>query len=286
MMTAYSPTSNWPLWRMAWRRIRRRPLQYVLFILGVAIGVAMMVSIDLANVSARRAFALSTDAITGRTTHRIVAANPRGVDDDLYRRVRQELGFAPAAPVVEAYVLPPQLGGRPMRLVGIDPFQQMTAAFELNLTALSLLALVVGMFLIYNTVSFSVVQRRPLFGILRCLGVTGGQLFGLIVGEAAVLGLIGSLLGVGLGVILGQGMVRLVTQTINDLYFVVNVQDVAIPPLSLLRGLLIGVAAALLAAAVPAREAMKTAPQSTLRRSTIESNAQRLLPWLVAPGWR
>ena len=77
----------------------------------------------------------------------------------------------------------------------------MTAAFELNLSALSLLALVVGMFLIYNTVTFSVVQRRPLFGILRCLGVTGGQLFALILGEAVVLSLIGSILGLGLGVL-------------------------------------------------------------------------------------
>ena len=48
----------------------------------------------------------------------------------------------------------------------------MTAAFRTNLTALSLLALVVGMFLIYNSMTFSVVQRRPMFGTLRCLGVT------------------------------------------------------------------------------------------------------------------
>jgi putative ABC transport system permease protein len=415
MMTAYSPTSNWPLWRMAWRRIRRRPLQYVLFILGVAIGVAMMVSIDLANVSARRAFALSTDAITGRTTHRIVAANPRGVDDDLYRQVRQELGFAPAAPVVEAYVLPPQLGGRPMRLVGIDPFaeppfrsyfgagggaaeglgdltafltvpngvilaadlaaqhgvalgdaltlelagqtttatlvgvlepaddvtrraleniiftdlasaqeilgmqgylshidliaadadalapleailppgtrietaaaqqnaiQQMTAAFELNLMALSLLALVVGMFLIYNTVTFSVVQRRPTFGILRCLGVTGQQLFTLIVGEAFALSLVGSLLGLGLGILLGRGTVQLITQTINDFYFVVNVQSVNVAPWTLVKGLLTGVAAALLAALAPALEAARTAPNTILQRSTLESRVARVLPWL------
>ena len=46
-----------------------------------------------------------------------------------------------------------------------------------------------------------------MFGILRCVGVTGGQLATLILAEAAVLGLIGSLLGLGLGVILGQGMV-------------------------------------------------------------------------------
>ena len=94
--------------------------------------------------------------------------------------------------------------------------KQMTAAFKLNLQALSLLALVVGMFLIYNTVTFSVVQRRSLFGILRCLGVTPGQLFQTIMGEAAILSVIGSAIGVGLGVVLGRAVVGLITQTIND----------------------------------------------------------------------
>lgn len=64
--------NNTPLRRLTWRRLRQRPFQYILLIVGVAIGVAMMVSIDLANGSASRAFALSTDAVTGRTTHRIV----------------------------------------------------------------------------------------------------------------------------------------------------------------------------------------------------------------------
>ena len=61
---------------------------------------------------------------------------------------------------------------------------QMTAAFRINLTALSLLALVVGMFLIYNSMTFSVVQRRPLFGTLRCLGVTPAEIGLLVLGEA------------------------------------------------------------------------------------------------------
>jgi hypothetical protein len=105
----------------------------------------------------------------------------------------------------------------------------MTAAFEFNLSALSMLALVVGMFLIYNTVTFSVVQRRPLFAVLRMLGATGGQLFALILGEAVLLSLVGSLLGLGLGVLLGRGVVGLITQTINDFWFAVNVQDVSVP---------------------------------------------------------
>ena len=61
---------NGPLWRLAARRLRRRPLQYLLCILGIALGVAMLVSIDLASGSAQRAFSLSADTITGRTSHR------------------------------------------------------------------------------------------------------------------------------------------------------------------------------------------------------------------------
>ena len=68
-----------PLWRLSIRRLRRRPLQTVLLILGVAIGVAMMVSIDLANGSAERAFELSSAAVTGRTTHRIISASANGL---------------------------------------------------------------------------------------------------------------------------------------------------------------------------------------------------------------
>src|SRR5690606_27636794 len=132
-----------------------------------------------------------------------------------------------------AQTLPPGVRLEPAA-ANSQTIRQMTAAFELNLTALSFLALIVGMFLIYNTVNFSVVQRRPLFGILRSLGVTSRQLFQLILAEAVALSFIGSLLGLGLGLILGRGMVNLVTQTINDLYFVVNVQSITISPISLL----------------------------------------------------
>ena len=96
-------------------------------------------------------------------------------------------------------------------LVDIDSangtLQQLTAAFELNLQALSLLALVVGVFLIYNTVTFSVIQRRPVIGIMRALGATRDQIFTLILGEAFLLGLIGTVLGLAVGVIFGRGAV-------------------------------------------------------------------------------
>ena len=132
---------------------------------------------------------------------------------------------------------------------------QMTSAFRVNLTALSLLALVVGLFLIYNTITFSVVQRRPLFGVLRSLGVTREEVFLLVLSEAFLVGFIGALLGAILGVLMGQGTVRLVTQTVNDLFFVVSVRGVQIPVSSLIKGILLGVIATLVTAAPPAWEA-------------------------------
>ena len=124
-MSDLSPVvSDLPLWRLAWRRLRRRPLQTLLLVFGVAIGVAMMVSIDLANSSAKRAFELSTNAVTGRTTHRIVPSGPTVITEDVYYRLRRELGFPLAAPVVEGYVMASRLGGQPLRLVGIDPFAE------------------------------------------------------------------------------------------------------------------------------------------------------------------
>lgn len=165
-----------------------------------------------------------------------------------------------------------------------DTVQQMTRAFALNLTALSLLALIVGMFLIYNTVSFSVMQRRPVLGTLRSLGATRRQIFSLILTEAAALGLLGTALGLALGIMLGRGAVRLITQTINDFYFVVSVQAVDIPPLTLVKGTIIGAGAALLAAVPPALEATTVAPVSVLQRSDLESKARRAIPATFAAG--
>jgi putative ABC transport system permease protein len=166
----------------------------------------------------------------------------------------------------------------------LGTIEEMTAAFRLNLFALSLLALVVGLFLIYNTMTFSVVQRRSLFGTLRCIGVTRREVFWLVVGEAALVGAVGAGLGVGLGVLMGQTAVRLVTQTINDLYFVVTVQDVAIPQSSLLKGALVGFFATIAVAAPPAWEAASVPARAALLRSGLESKARQMVMGAAAGG--
>ena len=159
---------------------------------------------------------------------------------------------------------------------------QMTAAFELNLRALSLLALVVGGFLIYNTVTFSVIQRRPVIGIMRSLGATRRQIFAMILGEAVLLGLIGTILGLALGIILGRAVVGLIAQTISDLYFAVSVERVTLAPGTLFTGAAIGLVVSLAAALIPSFEATRTPPAGTMRRSAVEQGARRITPYMTA----
>lgn len=152
--------------------------------------------------------------------------------------------------------------------------EQMTRAFQLNLSALSLLAMVVGLFLIYNTMTFSVVQRRGLFGTLRCLGVTRREIFILVVAEAAMVGFLGGLLGIGLGLVLGRFTVGMVTQTVNDLYFTTTVRQVGIYPVSLVKGGLLGLITSVFTAALPAWEAASIPPRAALLRSGLEAKAR------------
>lgn len=160
----------------------------------------------------------------------------------------------------------------------------LSAAFSLNLTAMSLLALVVGMFLIYNAITFSVVQRRALLGMLRALGVSRQELFVGILGEALLLGVVGTALGVLLGIWLGSGLMHLVTRTINDLYYVLSVREFFITPGSLAKGVVLGLMATLAAAWLPAREAAEAPPGAVLSRAHLETRWRAALPRLTVVG--
>ncbi|HVP33919.1 MAG TPA: FtsX-like permease family protein [Steroidobacteraceae bacterium] len=188
-----------------------------------------------------------------------------------------------------AALLPPGLMLRPMRAQARETLG-MTDAFMTNLKAMSLLALLVGTLLIYGAVSFAVLQRRGIIGVLRALGATRREVLMLVLGEAAVLGLAGAAGGVALGLLIGRGLVGLVSRTINDLYFVVAVTEVRVPPGTLLAALAAGVATALVAALLPALEAAASAPQLGLARSVLERRAAwaarrlALLAFVLAAG--
>jgi putative ABC transport system permease protein len=406
--------------RLALRQLSAHPWQLGLAILGIALGVAVAVSIDLANASALRAFRLSTEAVGGRATHQVLGG-PSGLPEELYRRLRLELGVRRAAPIVEGDVAVADHAGRTLHVLGIDPFvdgdfrpyldggggratrgrdalaraedlvgragtaliaaatarelglaiggelaidvagarrtlaivgllqpadagsaraledllvvdiataqelfgaagrltridlivedeprlariaaalpsgadlvgagaragvtARMILAFQWNLTALSLLALVVGMFLIYQTMTFSVVQRRPLIGSLRALGVTRGEVFALVMSEALVIGVVGTVAGLVLGLGMAQGLLRLVTRTINDLYFVLSVRDVALDAATVAKSALLGLGATALAALAPALEATAAPPRLVMSRAALETGARRTT-WRA--GW-
>ena len=180
----------------------------------------------------------------------------------------------PAAVERVAALLPAGVEVRPASTQA-ETLATMTEAFRLNLSALSLLALVVGLFLIYNTVTFAVVQRRRVLGTYRALGVTRSEVFRLVLVEALVVGVVGTALGLALGVALGSGLVRLVTQTIGDLYFVVRVRELALSPWALAKGMALGLGATLVGALRPGWEAASVAPASALRRSTQEDRIGR-----------
>lgn len=161
----------------------------------------------------------------------------------------------------------------------------MTAAFTTNLQAMSMLALLVSTLLIYGAISFAVVQRRRIIGILRALGATRGNVFTIVLTEAAVLGVIGAGLGLLLGVVIGRGLVQLVSQTINDLYFVVAVNETVLPAASVVKALLAGFGTALAGAWLPALEVAGSTPQLGLRRSVLEARAVTLArKLLIASG--
>lgn len=410
------------LYRASLGYLLRHPWQLFLAILGISIGVAVMVAVDLANESSRKAFISSMDTINGEATHQIIGG-PGGVDESIYADLRVDHGVRSIAPIVSGFV---RINGRTMRLLGIDLFAErefrsftapsnvstgdgggesgttedmvrgllageanallsasaaaelglqhgdafdllangknysatvqgvlggqereqlsnlvitdialaqhwlglqgkltridvriaaddvlrieqidkvlppgtellsasgrtqataaLSDAFMTNLMAMSLLALLVGVFLIYNSVAFAVLQRRGLIGVLRALGVTRLQTFRLILIEAALIGIVGAAIGVTAGIWLGEKLLVLVAQTVSDHYFVVNVTDVAVSSFSFVKGILAGIGATLLAAAVPAMEASSYQPRLAMTRSVIEQRAGRLLPVLGITG--
>ena len=152
-------------------------------------------------------------------------------------------------------------------------FRELTTAFRTNLTALGLLALVVGMFLIYGTMAFAILQRTQTLGILRTLGVSRTEILQTILWETAGIAAIATALGLVLGHLLAIGLVGLVLQTIGDLSFNAAVGAVEPTPWIYVQGAGLGIVATLVAALKPALDAARIAPAAALRRAVIERRA-------------
>jgi putative ABC transport system permease protein len=160
----------------------------------------------------------------------------------------------------------------------------MTQAFRLNLTILSLLALLVGGYLIFQALDGVVLRRREEIGILKSLGVTDRAIQTAFLIEAGLLGLCGGALGVLLGWLGAQGAVGGVTKTMNALYGATSEQQAALSWSEALLALSISILASLIAAWWPARMAARTPPAHMLGRhaTPFEGGTVWRVEWI---GW-
>jgi putative ABC transport system permease protein len=155
--------------------------------------------------------------------------------------------------------------------------ESMTRAFRLNLTILSLIALLVGLYLIFQALDGAVVRRRPEIAILRSLGVEEGAIRRVWLWESALLGIAGGALGLLLGWAGAQVAVRAVGQTVNALYYATTVASATPTPSEVLLGIALGLVAALAAGWLPAREAARTPPAQVLQRGAPPAAGHRIM---------
>jgi len=175
-------------------------------------------------------------------------------------------------------VLPPHLVvQRPAQRT--KQVENMVWAFQLNLSVMSWVGLLVGMFLIYNTIAFAVAQRRREIGIYRALGMTERRVAGLFLVEAGLLGLLGGLLGGFGGVWLAGSLVSLVSRTISDLYAPVVSGGLTLSMdmltfVAVAKGVLLGTLVSMVGALGPSVEAGRTVTVRALAPGDYESTHQ------------
>ncbi len=143
--------------------------------------------------------------------------------------------------------------------------EAMIAKFQNGFNLISYLAIFVGMYLIYNAVSISVVHRRRETGILRALGCTRRDIVALFLGETLVVSVLASLLGVGLGLALADALVGTFGRVVSETYARTSITGIHVTWFYPALGFSCGVAASLVAALFPARSGSRVPPASAIR---------------------
>ena len=163
--------------------------------------------------------------------------------------------------------------------------EKMLAGFQLNLSALSMVSLLVGVFLIYNTVTASVVRRRSEIGILRSLGVGRAKVRWIFLGEAALYGVIGTAFGCVAGVLLANRLVSAVSETVTNLYVLVSIDHFYLPVWQIPVALLFGMGSVLVGAFIPANAGANLPPLRALNMGVLIERSQRpRLFWVLLSG--
>jgi putative ABC transport system permease protein len=164
-------------------------------------------------------------------------------------------------------------------------FEAMAQIYSMTANVTSLFALLIGLFLIYNTFSIAVTQRRAEIGILRALGATRGQVRGLFLMESGIAGVTGSLAGVGVGMLIARGLSAYLSGLFGEVYGVAQRADqVAADPRLLLGALAAGTLSSVLAGWIPARAASGVDPVKALQKGRVQvlsEGENRIRRWLA-----
>jgi putative ABC transport system permease protein len=174
-----------------------------------------------------------------------------GIDVDAFRRAlgsRLPVGVLAIAPQVER-----------------DRAITVTRAYRINLNMLALVALWTGAFLVFSTQSLSVLRRRRSLALLRALGVTRGQMQRALVGEGAALGIVGSFIGIILGLAFAAAILRLLTGDLGNGQLRAVGASMSASTLPMLAFFVIGTAVASIGAWVAARAASRQSPARSLK---------------------
>jgi putative ABC transport system permease protein len=155
---------------------------------------------------------------------------------------------------------------------------KMIRAFRFNLAALGSIALLVGVFLIHNTVSISVLRRRPDIGVLRALGASRAAIFRVFLGEGLAVGALGTAAGEALGLALSRASLSAVGGTVVNIYQPTASLSLSSSPEPFVTAALVGLVASAAAALAPAAEASRVAPATTMRAGSIESSRRAGAP--------
>ena len=142
--------------------------------------------------------------------------------------------------------------------------EKILEAFHFNLAALSYVALIVGLFLIYNTVSISVITRRHEIGTLRALGTSRRTIAGLFLAEAGVFAIVGCIVGIVLGKFFADFTINLTRSTVDSLYIANASAPAELGLKHVIAAFATGVPLSLLAALVPALEASRVPPVAAI----------------------
>ena len=142
-----------------------------------------------------------------------------------------------------------------------DEFGPFISTFRTIMLVFAAVILAVSVFVIFNTFTILLGQRIKEFGLMRAVGTTGNQVVGIVLGEAALVGLLSS----GLGFLAGVGLSYLLRWIINFLDLDIPLETFVILPRTVMFAFLVGTGVTLLSALVPALRARRISPIAALR---------------------